>query len=107
MININDLPNPISRLDKYKNYMCQKVAGNAPSLSDLPEPVSRADKYNMYLCENIGTSGTGGGSGGVANAFTSIEQTESVINFKSDNTTKATLEIITDEDIDAIISGLN
>ena len=103
MNNTNDLPEPISRQDKYKSFMCNKLAGNNLNIDDLPEPISRQDKYNMFLCENIGA---GGGSGGVANAFNSIEQTESVINFKSDNTTRATLDIITDEEINTIINSL-
>ena len=96
---LNALPIAQSRAEKYLSHM----TGRTSDINSLPEPISRLDHYLEYICHN---GGTGGGSGGVANAFNSIEQTESVINFKSDNTTRATLEIITDEEINAIINSL-
>lgn len=95
---LNALPIAQSRAEKYLSHM----TGRTSDINSLPEPISRLDHYLEYLCRNGGT----GGSGGVANAFNSIEQTESVINFKSDNTTRATLEIITDEEINTIINSL-
>lgn len=86
-----------SRSEGFLNY----IVGRATDLNSLPVPNSRIEEYLEYLCYN---RGIGGGSD--TNSFNALSQNVDSIQFKNDNTTKASLEIITENEITDILNKL-
>ena len=93
-----NLPSYIgSRSEEFLNY----IVGRATDLNSLPVPNSRIEEYLQYLCYN---GGTGGGAD--TNSFNALSQNIDSIQFKHGNTTKASLEIITENEITDILNKL-
>lgn len=90
-----------SRSEEFLNY----IVGRATDLNSLPIPNSRIEEYLEYLCHN---GGAGGGAGGGAdtNSFNALSQNIDSIQFKHGSTTKANLEIITEDEITDILNKL-
>ncbi len=92
------LPNVVgSRSEEFLNY----IVGRATDLNSLPVPNSRVEEYLEYLCHN---GGAGGGAD--TNSFNALSQNIDIIQFKHGNTTKASLEIITEDEITDILNKL-
>lgn len=93
------LPNFVgSRSEEFLNY----ISGRNTNLNTLPVPNSRIEEYLEFLCYNRGA----GGSGADTNSFNALSQDIDIINFKNGNTTKASLEIITEDEITDILNKL-
>lgn len=86
-----------SRSEEYLNY----IVGRATDLNSLPDADSRIEEYLEYLCYN---GGAGGGSD--TNSFNALSQDIDSIKFKNGNTIKASLEIITEQEITDILNSL-
>ena len=86
-----------SRSEEFLNY----IVGRATDLNSLPVPNSRIEEYLEYLCYN---GGTGGGSD--TKSFNALSQEIDSIKFKNGSTTKANLEIITEDEITDILNKL-
>ena len=86
-----------SRSEEFLNY----IVGRATDLNSLPVPNSRIEEYLEYLCYN---GGTGGGAD--TNSFNALSQEIDSIKFKNGNTIKASLEIITEDEITDILNKL-
>lgn len=92
------LPNFIgSRSEEFLNY----ISGRNTNLNSLPSPNSRIEEYLEFLCYN---GGVGGGAD--TNSFNALSQNIDSIQFKNGNTTKASLEIITENEIADILNKL-
>lgn len=87
-----------SRSEEFLNY----ISGRNTNLNTLPVPNSRIEEYLEFLCYNRGA----GGSGADTNSFNALSQDIDIINFKNGNTTKASLEIITEDEITDILNKL-
>ena len=86
-----------SRSEEFLNY----IAGRNTNLNTLPVPNSRIEEYLEFLCYNRGVGG-----GADTNSFNALSQDIDIINFKNGNTTKASLEIITEDGITDILNKL-
>lgn len=86
-----------SRSEGFLNY----IVGRATDLNSLPVPNSRIEEYLEYLCYN---GGTGGGAD--TNSFNALLQDIDSIKFKHGDTIKASLEIITEDEITDILNKL-
>ena len=86
-----------SRSEEFLNY----IVGRATDLNTLPDPNSRIEEYLEFLCYN---GGVGGGAD--TNSFNTLSQNIDSIQFKHGNTTKASLEIITEDEIIDILNKL-
>ena len=87
-----------SRSEEFLNH----ITGRATDLNSLPVPNSRIEEYLEFLCYNRST-----GSGGAdTNSFNALSQNVDSIQFKNGNTTKANLEIITEDEITDILNKL-
>ena len=87
-----------SRSEEFLNY----IVGRATDLNSLPVPNSRIEEYLEYLCYNRGV----GGGGADTNSFNALSQDIDSIQFKHGNATKASLEIITENEITDILNKL-
>lgn len=86
-----------SRSEEYLNF----IAGRNTNLNSLPVPNSRIEEYLEFLCYN---GGVGGGAD--TNSFNALSQNIDNIQFKHGSTTKANLEIITEDEITDILNKL-
>ena len=86
-----------SRSEEFLNY----IAGRNTNLNTLPVPNSRIEEYLEFLCYNRGVGG-----GADTNSFNALSQDIDIINFKNGNTTKASLEIITEDEITDILNSI-
>ena len=86
-----------SRSEEYLNH----ITGRATNLNALPTPHSRIEEYLEFLCYN---GGVGGGAD--ATSFNALSQEIDSIQFKHGNTTKASLEIITEDEVTDILNKL-
>ena len=86
-----------SRSERFLDFM----AGRNTNLNTLPVPNSRIEEYLEFLCYN---GGVGGGAD--TNSFNALSQNIDSIQFKNGNTTKASLEIITENEIADILNKL-
>lgn len=86
-----------SRSEEFLNF----IAGRSTNLNSLPSPNSRIEEYLEFLCYN---GGVGGGAD--TNSFNALSQNIDSIQFKNGNTTKASLEIITENEIADILNKL-
>ena len=87
-----------SRSEEYLNHITRR----ATNLNALPTPHSRIEEYLEFLCYNGGI----GGGGADTNSFNALSQNIDIINFKNGNTVKASLEIITENEITDILNKL-
>lgn len=86
-----------SRSEEFLNY----IVGRATDLNSLPDAGSRIEEYLQYLCYN---GGVGGGAD--TNSFNALSQNIDSIQFKHGSTIKASLEIITENEITDILNKL-
>lgn len=86
-----------SRSEEFLNY----IVGRATDLNSLPVPNSRIEEYLEYLCYN---GGTGGGAD--TKSFNALSQDVDIINFKHGDTIKASLQIVTEQEITNILNSL-
>ena len=86
-----------SRSEEFLNY----IVGRATDLNSLPVPNSRIEEYLQFLCYN---GGTGGGSD--TNSFNALSQDIDSIKFKNGNTIKASLQVVTEQEITDILNSL-
>ena len=86
-----------SRSEEFLNYL----VGRATDLNSLPDAGSRIEEYLEYLCYN---RGTGGGSD--TNSFNALSQDIDSIKFKNGNTIKASLQVVTEQEITDILNSL-
>ena len=86
-----------SRSEEFLNY----ISGRNTNLNSLPVPNSRIEEYLEFLCYNRGTGG-----GADTNSFNALSQDIDIINFKNGSTIKASLEIITEDEITDILNKL-
>ena len=86
-----------SRSEEFLNYL----VGRAKDLNSLPVPNSRIEEYLEYLCYK---GGIGGGAD--TNSFNALSQEIDSIKFKHGDTIKASLEIITENEITDILNKL-
>ena len=95
---LTSLPSYVgSRSEEFLNY----IVGRATDLNSLPVPNSRIEEYLQFLCYNRGIGG-----GADTNSFNALSQNIDSIQFKNGNTTKASLEIITENEITDILNKL-
>lgn len=86
-----------SRSEEFLNYL----VGRATDLNSLPDAGSRIEEYLEYLCYNRGTGG-----GADTNSFNALSQDIDSIKFKHGDTVKASLKIITEDEITDILNKL-
>lgn len=86
-----------SRSEEFLNYISRRNT----DLNTLPDPNSRIEEYLEFLCYN---GGVGGGAD--TNSFNALSQNIDSIQFKHGNATKASLEIITENEIADILNKL-
>lgn len=86
-----------SRSEEFLNY----IVGRATNLNSLPVPNSRIEEYLEYLCHN---GGIGGGAD--TKSFNALSQEIDSIKFKNGNTVKASLQVVTEQEITNILSSL-
>lgn len=86
-----------SRSEEFLNYL----VGRATDLNSLPVPNSRIEEYLQFLCYN---GGVGGGAD--TNSFNALSQDVDSIKFKHGDTIKASLKIITEDEITDILNKL-
>ena len=77
------------------------ISGRSTNLNALPVPNSRIEEYLEFLCYN---GGVGGGAD--TNSFNALSQNIDSIQFKHGSTIKASLEIITENEITDILNSL-
>ena len=95
---LTSLPSYVgSRSEKFLNYM----VGRATDLNSLPAPNSRIEEYLEYLCHNR----IGGGSTDT-NSFNALSQEIDSIKFKHDTTVKASLQVVSEQEITDILNSL-
>lgn len=93
------LPNFVgSRSEEFLNF----IAGRNTNLNTLPDPNSRIEEYLEFLCYNRGA----GGGGADTNSFNALSQDIDSIKFKNGNTIKASLQVVTDQEITDILNSL-
>ena len=86
-----------SRSERFLDYM----VGRATDLNSLPDAGSRIEEYLEYLCYK---GGIGGGAD--TNSFNALSQDIDSIKFKNGDVIKASLEIITEDEITDILNKL-
>ena len=86
-----------SRSEEFLNYL----VGRATDLNSLPDAGSRIEEYLEYLCYN---GGAGGGSD--TNSFNALSQDIDSIKFKNGTTIKASLQVVTEQEITDILNSL-
>lgn len=87
-----------SRSEEFLNY----IVGRATDLNTLPDPNSRIEEYLEFLCYNGGV----GGGGADTDSFNALSQDIDSIKFKHGDTVKASLKIITEDEITDILNKL-
>lgn len=87
-----------SRSEEFLNY----IAGRNTNLNSLPSPNSRIEEYLEFLCYNRGA----GGSGADTSSFNALSQDIDIINFKNGSTVKASLQVVTEQEITDILNKL-
>lgn len=85
-----------SRSEEFLNY----IVGRAKDLNSLPVAGSRIEEYLEYLCYK------GGIGGADTNSFNALAQDVDSIKFKNGDTIKASLQIVTEQEITNILSSL-
>ena len=85
-----------SRSEEFLNYL----VGRATDLNSLPDAGSRIEEYLEYLCHN------GGIGGSDTKSFNALSQDVDIINFKHENTVKASLQVVTEQEITDILNSL-
>lgn len=85
-----------SRSEEFLNY----IVGRAKDLNSLPVPNSRIEEYLEYLCYK------GGIGGADTNSFNALSQDVDSIKFKHGDAIKASLKIITEDEITDILNKL-
>ena len=86
-----------SRSEEFLNYL----VGRATDLNSLPDAGSRIEEYLEYLCYN---GGAGGGAD--TNSFNALSQDIDSIKFKNGTTIKASLQVVTEQEITDILNSL-
>ncbi len=86
-----------SRSEAFLNY----IVGRATDLNSLPVPNSRIEEYLQFLCYNRGVGG-----GADTNSFNALSQEIDIISFKNGNTVKASLQVVTEQEITNILNSL-
>lgn len=86
-----------SRSEEFLNYL----VGRATDLNSLPVPDSRIEEYLEYLCHK---GGIGGGADD--SSFNDLSQDIDSIKFKHGDAIKASLKIITEDEITDILNKL-
>ena len=86
-----------SRSERFLDF----IAGRNTNLNSLPVPNSRIEEYLEFLCYNRGAGG-----GADTSSFNALSQNIDSIQFKNGNITKASLEIITENEIADILNKL-
>ena len=86
-----------SRSEAFLNY----IVGRATDLNSLPVAGSRIEEYLEYLCHN---GGIGGGAD--TNSFNALSQNIDSIQFKNGTTIKASLQVVTEQEITDILNSL-
>lgn len=87
-----------SRSEEFFNY----IVGRATDLNSLPVPNSRIEEYLEFLCYNRGV----GGGGADTNSFNALSQDIDIINFKNGSIVKASLQVVTEQEITDILNKL-
>ena len=87
-----------SRSERFLDF----IAGRNTNLNSLPVPNSRIEEYLEFLCYNRGV----GGGGADTNSFNALSQNIDVINFKNGSTIKASLQVVTEQEIADILNKL-
>ena len=86
-----------SRSERFLDF----ISGRSTNSNALPVPNSRIEEYLEFLCYN---GGVGGGAD--TNSFNALSQNIDSIQFKHGSTIKASLEIITENEITDILNKL-
>lgn len=86
-----------SRSEEFLNF----IAGRNTNLNTLPVPNSRIEEYLEFLCYNRGVSG-----GAYTNSFNALSQDIDIINFKNGSIVKASLQVVTEQEIADILNKL-
>lgn len=86
-----------SRSEDFLNYL----VGRVTDLNSLPVPNSRIEEYLEYLCYNRGAGG-----GADTNSFNALSQDIDSIKFKHGDTIKASLQVVTEQEITDILNSL-
>jgi len=86
-----------SRSERFLDF----ISGRSTNLNALPVPNSRIEEYLEFLCYN---GGVGGGAD--TNSFNALSPNIDSIQFKHGSTIKASLEIITENEITDILNKL-
>lgn len=86
-----------SRSEEFLNY----IVGRATDLNSLPVAGSRIEEYLEYLCYNRGAGG-----GADTNSFNALSQNVDSIQFKNGTTIKASLQVVTEQEITDILNSL-
>ena len=95
---LTSLPSFIgSRSEEFLNY----IVGRSTDLNSLPVPNSRIEEYLQFLCYNRGIGG-----GADTNSFNALSQEIESIKFKNGNTVKASLQVVTEQEITDILNSL-
>ena len=86
-----------SRSEEFLNYL----VGRATDLNSLPDAGSRIEEYLQFLCYNRGIGG-----GADTNSFNALSQDIDSIKFKNGTTIKASLQVVTEQEITDILNSL-
>lgn len=86
-----------SRSEEFLNF----IAGRNANLNSLPVPSSRIEEYLEFLCYN---GGVGGGAD--TNSFNALSQNIDSIQFKNGTTIKASLQVVTEQEVTDILNKL-
>ena len=97
-----DLANLPSYVGSRSERFLDFIAGRNTNLNSLPVPNSRIEEYLEFLCYNRGA----GGSGADTNSFNALSQDIDIINFKNGSTVKASLQVVTEQEITDILNKL-
>ena len=87
-----------SRSERFLDF----IAGRSTNLNALPVPNSRIEEYLEFLCYNRST----GGGGADTNSFNALSQDIDIINFKNGSIVKASLQVVTEQEITDILNKL-
>lgn len=87
-----------SRSEEFLNYISRRNT----NLNSLPVPNSRIEEYLEFLCYNGGS----GGGGADTNSFNALSQDIDIINFKNGSIVKASLQVVTEQEITDILNKL-
>lgn len=87
-----------SRSEEFLNYL----VGRATDLNSLPVAGSRIEEYLEYLCHK---GGIGGGATDT-NSFNALSQNVDSINFMNGTTVKASLQVVSEQEITDILNSL-